>query len=60
MHSSAHGCLGCSHGLAVVSSAAVNTGVHVFFFFLFRITVLSGYIRKMGLLDHMVILFLVF
>ena len=32
MHSSARGCLGCSHGLAVVSSAAVNTGVHVFFF----------------------------
>ena len=29
MHSSADGHLGCSHVLAAVNSAAVNTGVHV-------------------------------
>ena len=31
VHSSVHGHLGCFHVLAVVSSAAVNTGVHISF-----------------------------
>jgi len=31
VHSSVHGLLGCFHVLAVVSSATINTGVHVSF-----------------------------
>ena len=29
IHLSADGHLGCSHGLAIINSAAMNTGVHV-------------------------------
>ena len=42
--------------LAVVNSAAVNMGMHISF----QIVVLSGYILAVGLLDHMVILLLIF
>ena len=43
-HSSADGHLGCFHVLAIVNSAAVNTGVHISFW----IVVLSGYIPRSG------------
>ena len=56
IHSSVDGHLGCFHVLAIVNSAAMNTGVHVSF----ETIVLSGYIPGEGSLDHMVILFLVF
>ena len=55
IHFSADGHLGGFHVLALVNSAATNTGVHISFW----IIVLSGYMPEMELLDHMVILFLV-
>ena len=42
IHSSANVCLGCFHILAIVNSAAMNTGVHVSFL----IIVLSGYMPR--------------
>ena len=56
IHSSVDGHLGCFHALAIVNSAAVNTGVHVSF----SILVSSGYKLGVGLLGHMVVLFLAF
>ena len=56
IHSSADGRLGCLHVLAVVNHAAVNTGAPVSF----RIVVSQGMCPVMGLLGHMVVLFLVF
>ena len=44
LHSSAGGHLGCSHVLAVVNSAAVNTGVHVSL----SVMVSSGYVPSSG------------
>ena len=53
---SVNGHLGCFL-LAIVNSASVNTEVHVSF----QIRISSGYIYPgVGLLDHMVVLFLVF
>ena len=52
IHSSAHGYLGCFHDFAV----AKNIGVHVSF----QIRVFSDKCPGVGLLDHMVVLFLVF
>ena len=39
------GCIGCSHVLAVVNSAAMNFGVHVSF----QIKVFSGYMPRSGI-----------
>ena len=61
IHFSVDGHLGCLHALAIVDSAAMNNGVHVssnycyyyYFFFLDRCP-------GVGLLDHMIVLYLVF
>ena len=60
IHSSVDGHLGCFHVLAVVNSAAMNNGICVSL----SILVSSGYMPEwdigVGLLGHMVVLFLVF
>ena len=56
MHPAVEGHLGCFCALAVVKSTAVNRGVRVSF----SVTVLCGVCPVMGLLDHVVVLFLVF
>ena len=48
--------LGCFLVLAVVNSAAMNSGVHVSFWTM----ILSGYMLRSRTLDHMMILFLGF
>ena len=45
IHSSVDGHLGCLHVLAIVNSAAMNDGIHVFF----SILVSSGYMPKSGI-----------
>ena len=55
IHSSVGGHLGGFHVLVFVNSAAVNSGVHVSFSIWFQ-----GICSVVGLLDHMVVLFLVF
>ena len=44
IHSSVSGHLGCFHVLAIVNSAAMNTGVHISF----QIRVFSGHIPRVG------------
>ena len=55
-HSSISELLGCSHVLAIVNSAAMNNGIHVSL----SILVSSGSMPRVGLLGHLVVLFLVF
>ena len=45
IHSSVDGHLGCFHVLAIVNSAAMNTGVHASL----RIMVFSGYMPRSGI-----------
>ena len=47
IHSSIDGHFSCFHVLAVVNSAAMNTGVHVSF--QVRVFVLSGYMPRAGI-----------
>ena len=56
IHSFVDGHLGCVHVLASVNSTAVNDGIHVSL----SILVSSGYMPRMGVLGHMLVLFLVF
>ena len=53
---SADGHLGCFHVLGIVTSAALNTGVHVLFHLWFS----QGMCSVVGLLDHMIVLFIAF
>ena len=56
IHLSVDGHLDCFHVLAIANSATVNTGVHVSF----SMKVLSGYMPRSGLLDLIIVLYLVF
>ena len=56
IHSFVDGHLGYFCVLAIVNSAAMNIGVRVSF----RIMVFSGYMPRIGIAGHIVVLFLVF
>ena len=57
-HSSASGHFGCFYVLAIINSAAVNTGVHVSFWI--RVFIFLDICPGVELQDGMVVLFLVF
>ena len=56
-YSFAGGHLGCFCILAIIYSAAMNTGVHIFF--QVSVFIFSRYIPRSGVVGHMVILLLV-
>ena len=58
IHSSVDRHLGCLHVLAIVRSAALNIRVHASF--QIKVFIFSRYMSRMGLLDHIVTLYLVF
>ena len=58
IHSSVNGRWGCFLVSAIVNSAAVNIGAHVFF--RIRVFVFSGYMPWGGITGSLVVLFLVF
>ena len=58
IHLSIDGHIGCFHILPLVSSAAINIGMHIFF--LINVFVFFGKIPQVELLDHIVVLFLTF
>ena len=58
IHSSVNGHLSCFHFLAIVSNAAMNIGVHISFWI--SVLIFFGEYPEVELLDHMVVLFLIF
>ena len=56
VHSSVKGHLGCFCVSAIVNSTAMNIGVHIYFQWKFCLDICPG----VGLLNHMVVLYLVF
>ena len=57
IHSSVDGHLGCFHVSAIVNSAVVYTGVHASFQ---KLELSLDMCPGVGLVDHMVVLFLIF